>query len=559
MPSVATCFHAFHHPVAHIALPERFTYPFFYQPHAIATVAANALIDTLESQPGLFTHDFNSTKDGSGKMFGVLVVKNPQGQLGYLTAFSGKIDDKNHHHGFVPPVFDMLEESGFFRTSMKQINHVSEALQEAENALAVSQLKPQLSLITLQAEQEIEQLRLANIERKAQRKHKRQALLDSNSDASQIESLSLQWSRESVADKNKLKHLKSHWQLQISSVQELIDLEQHKIEQLKQQRAQRSNQLQRHLFKQYRFFNARNEEKDLIDIFSPTKNPTPPAGSGECAAPKLLQYAYLHQMQPIALAEFWWGASPKSEIRKHKQYYPACQSKCEPILGHMLQGLDVDDNPLLINPAQGKPLEILYQDEAIVVVNKPANFLSVPGRYIADSAFTRLQAQFSDSEGPFVIHRLDMATSGILVFALTRRANKSLQKQFISRSVKKRYIAKISAQLTEQHGEIHLPMRGDPYDRPRQLVCHSNGKPALTLWQVKEQDASGTTLYLSPHTGRTHQLRVHCAHHEGFDSAIIGDTLYGEPNKRLYLHAESLTFIHPYSQEQMHFQVDADF
>lgn len=568
MHFTTSCFHAFNQPTDHIILPERFTFPFFYQPHEIAMMAANEMMAQLEqindsfqssrasniSQP--HAHTFEA-KQGSGKMFGVLVVKDASGQLGYLKAFSGKINDSNHHQGFVPPVFDMLKNDGYFRSEMERINTVSSDLKVAQSDIAIPELSQQLQQLQQQAQQEVETLRLETVKRRADRKSRREEAnqLPTVEREKELEILGT----ESVADKNQLKYIKNHWQSQIESVQQLLDAKLNEVERLKQLRANLSHQLQHELFKSYRFLNANRESKDLIEIFANTTSPIPPAGSGECAAPKLLQYAYANQLQPIALAEFWWGVSPKSEIRKHKQYYPACQSKCQPILGHMLQGLNVDDNPLLINPAQDKPLELLYQDDAIVVVNKPANFLSVPGRHIKDSALTRLEADFPDCEGPFVIHRLDMATSGILVFALTRRANKSLQKQFISRSVKKRYVAKLARKDIAATGKIDLPMCGDPYDRPRQLVCHEHGKSALTTWQVKTQDESGTTLYLHPHTGRTHQLRVHCAHHEGLDSPIIGDTLYGEPEKRLYLHAESLCFKHPYTNETLQFQVDAEF
>ncbi len=331
------------------------------------------------------------------------------------------------------------------------------------------------------------------------------------------------------------------------------------LNELKEQRKTLSNALQHKLFAQYRFLNVRGEQSDLNAIFAPTTSPVPPAGSGECAAPKLLQYAFTHGLKPLAMAEFWWGVSPKSEVRQHKKFYPSCHSKCHPILGHMLQGLNMDPNPLEENWAEDKELEIVYQDEAMVVVNKPSGLLSVPGKTITDSAYTRLQALFPDVEGPFVIHRLDMATSGLLVFALTRRANKSLQKQFISRGVQKRYVAMLEGEVSQSQGEITLPMRGDPDDRPRQLVCFEHGKPAHTDWQLIEIRDGRSKLYLYPRTGRTHQLRVHCAHHLGLNMPMVGDGLYGEKANRLHLHAESLELDHPYSKERMHFQVDAEF
>jgi tRNA pseudouridine32 synthase/23S rRNA pseudouridine746 synthase len=309
----------------------------------------------------------------------------------------------------------------------------------------------------------------------------------------------------------------------------------------------------------------------------------PPAGAGDCAAPKLLQYAFKCGLTPLAMAEFWWGQAPKSEIRQHKKIYGACIGKCKPILGHMLAGMVLDDDPLLINPAANKTLEIVFQDNAIVVVNKPSGLLSVPGKNIADSVYSRIKQQFPNATGTLIVHRLDMATSGLMVLALTQRAQKSLQKQFISRAIKKRYVAllegKVESRLADSKstlsdkklGYVTLPLRGDFDDRPRQLVCFEHGKAAKTQWQVIEQIAGKTKLYLYPETGRTHQLRVHCAHPLGLNLPILGDDLYGRNNhysnndigdkktQRLHLHAEMLTLNHPISTEVMTFQIDAEF
>ncbi|MGL4448060.1 MAG: RluA family pseudouridine synthase, partial [Shewanella sp.] len=298
---------------------------------------------------------------------------------------------------------------------------------------------------------------------------------------------------------------------------------------------------------------------DTVDL-------TPPAGAGECAAPKLLQYAFKHRLKPLAMAEFWWGAPPKSAIRQHKQFYPACLRKCQPILKHMLEGLAVDDNPLRINPAAEKPLEIVYQDDALAIVNKPAELLSVPGKEITDSVYLRMQQTFPEATGPLIVHRLDMSTSGIMVIALTKASHKQLQKQFIQRRITKRYVALLEGSPKallqgQREGNISLPLRGDLDDRPRQLVCPQWGKAAHTHWELKEIDAhtGNTRVYLYPHTGRTHQLRVHCAHHEGLDAPIVGDDLYGKRAERLHLHADLLAFTHPLTGLPMQFQVDPAF
>lgn len=560
------CFTSFQSSIEGIDLPERFTYPFYYQPHELCVIAARELQSHLLSQTD-WQHDFGVAEDGelssresksTGKMFGVLLVRNPQGELGYLSAFSGKIADQNLLPHFVPPVFDMLSSDSFFRAELAEITKINTQVSRLSKDAELKTLRDTFKAQTQQYQAEEQSIRndhiAARAARKAQRKQA-QATLPEGELASVLEDLG----KQSVADKNQLKYFKLEWDEKIKQTQQALDALESQLTGLKAERKKLSNALQHKLFGQYRFLNALEKTQDLNAIFAPTTNPVPPAGAGECAAPKLLQYAYLHGFTPLAMAEFWWGKSPKSEVRQHKKFYPSCHGKCFPILGHMLKGLDVDPNPLEENWAEDKPLEIIYQDEAMVVVNKPSGLLSVPGKTITDSAYTRLQEQFPDVEGPFVIHRLDMATSGLLVFALTRRANKSLQKQFISRSVQKRYMALLQGQVEGAQGDIDLPMRGDPDDRPRQLVCFEHGKPAQTHWELIENIEGQSKLYLYPKTGRTHQLRVHCAHHLGLNLPMVGDTLYGEKTDRLHLHAERLELDHPYSKERMVFTADCNF
>lgn len=545
--------------IDHYSLPEKFTFPFYYQPHPLCVLAAKQLQQHLTTQQE-WQHDFgvDGNEAGTGKMFGVLLVKSPQGEIGFLSAFSGKIADKNLLPGFVPPVFDMLAEESFFRSDLACITEINSAVKEQQSNPRLAQLKQTLNQLEQDYQDEEHAQRQAIIAgraaRKAQREHGEQTL-----DKTALDALLTDLSKQSVAEKNVLKYLKLEWEERIAAVKAELDVLLSSLNQLKQQRKQLSNALQNKLFAQYRFLNGRGEEQSLAAIFAPTTSPTPPAGAGECAAPKLLHYAFKHGFEPLALAEFWWGVSPKSEIRQHQQFYPSCNSKCQPILGHMLQGLKVDDNPLEENWAEDKELEILFEDDALVVVNKPSGLLSVPGKTITDSAYTRLQQRYPDVEGPFVIHRLDMATSGLLVFALTKRANKSLQKQFISRSVEKRYVALLEGEVEQQNGQIKLPMRGDPVDRPRQLVCFEHGKPAETYWEKISTINGRSKLYLYPKTGRTHQLRVHCAHHLGLDLPMVGDGLYGEKADRLHLHAERLEFEHPYSKERLTFSAEAEF
>ncbi|MEF2523440.1 pseudouridine synthase [Vibrio mimicus] len=559
MSALPDCFTHFISPTRDITLPKRFTYPFCYQPHPLCEIAASELQQHLLTQTHWY-HPFGLTDtdpQAHGKMFGVLVVQHASGELGYLSAFSGQLAEQNELPGFVPPVFDRFADKSFFRIDGDEIASINQQVREQEADPELARLTATIAKYQSQAEQALEQQRVLMAEQRQNRKQQREQaeLLSEQERAVLFATLA----EESVFQKRQLQFIKQEWEQRIATKESLLNAKLAIIEQLKQERKQRSAALQKKLFTGYRFANIAGVEKNLVELFSVTKNPLPPAGSGECAAPKLLHYAFQHQLKPIALAEFWWGRSPKSEIRQHKKFYPACQSKCQPILAHMLQGMELDDNPLLSNPAADKEISIVYQDEAIVVVNKPAEFLSVPGVHVHDSVLTRLQAQFSEAEGVFALHRLDMSTSGLLVFALTRRANKHLQKQFITRAVQKRYVAMLDGTLADEQGEIELPLCGDLDDRPRQKVCWQQGKPALTHWETVAVEQGRTRVYLYPHTGRTHQLRVHCAHHLGLNCPIVGDDLYGTQDQRLHLHAEKLSFSHPYTKQPMTFEVAADF
>lgn len=559
MHSPEHCFTRFTADISGYELPEQFTFPFYYTPHPLCVLAAEQLQQHLLTQND-FEHDFGLEDEqaGRGKMFGVLLVQNQQGELGYLSAFSGKIADQNLLPGFVPPVYDMLTDEGFFRAETNAINAINAEYKQCADNPELIELKAEIQADRAsyqQAEQAQRQIMIdGRANRKLQRKQGEQTL-----GPDELKTLLDDLGKQSVAEKNALKYLKMAWDEKLAVKEQRLATLKHELSELKERRKTLSNALQHKLHRQYRFLNGLGQERDLVDIFANTTNPVPPAGAGECAAPKLLQYAFKHGFKPLALAEFWWGESPKSEVRQHKKFYPSCNSKCQPILGHMLQGMNVEPNPLAENWAEDKELEILYQDEAMVVVNKPSGLLSVPGKTIKDSAYTRLQAMFPDVEGPFVIHRLDMATSGILVFALTKRANKSLQKQFMARGVQKRYMALLEGELNDSEGDISLPMRGDPEDRPRQLVCFEHGKPAETHWQLIEVKNGRSKVYMYPKTGRTHQLRVHSAHHMGLNMPMVGDGLYGEKANRLHLHAEMLELDHPYSKERMSFHADCEF
>ncbi|MUK32054.1 RNA pseudouridine synthase [Aliivibrio fischeri] len=566
MPISNPCFTSFTQSIDGYTLPEKFTFPFCYEPHPLCELAAEELQRHLKTQQE-WHHNFGLSGDKSnaiGKMFGVLLVKAPTGEIGYLSAFSGKIADSNHLPHFVPPVFDMLEEDGFFKTELAEITEINATIKQLEANPQLSHLATSIQSETTASLQQIEMQRQVMIEGRKSRKAQRAAAEITAQDGTQksaeeLEQLKIVLGKESVKEKNTLRDIKLIWDEKINALQCQLNELEDALNELKTKRKNLSNGLQKKLFQQYKFLNTHGIEKDLNDIFKDTPNQIPPAGSGECAAPKLLQYAFAHGFTPLALAEFWWGIAPKSEIRQHKKFYASCQSKCQPILGHMLDGIEMDENPLLINPAEGKDLEIVYEDEFMVVVNKPADFLSVPGKNIHDSVYARIQQRYPDATGGLIIHRLDMATSGLLVLGLTPKAHKRLQQQFINRTVEKRYTALLDGVLEQDEGLITLPMRGDLYDRPRQLVCFEHGKPAETTYQVIKRKENKTKVYLYPKTGRTHQLRVHCAHYLGLNMPITGDGLYGKKANRLHLHAGYLSLIHPITKEPMEFNVEAEF
>lgn len=569
-----SCFTSFTQAIDAYALPQRFTFPFYYEPHPLCVIAANELQQHLETQHD-WQHNFGLTGEltgAIGKMFGVLLVQNPQGEVGYLSAFSGKLAEQNHWQRFVPPVFDMLAKDNFFHAENLQINQINEQLLTVENHPDIPRLSTELETVQAQAQAKLATHRQVMIDgrqsRKAQRNQLAAQLAANPTDDTLRENAitEAKLSQESISEKNQLRDIKRYWDERIHTIGQALSQLTDERDALRQQRKRLSASLQQKLFEQYRFLNIKGTEKSLNGIFNGTVELTPPAGSGECAAPKLLHYAFKHDLKPLAIAEFWWGAPPKSEIRQHKQFYPACLRKCQPILGHMLEGLVVDDNPLLTNPAEGKTLAILYQDDAMAIVNKPAEFLSVPGKEIEDSVYSRMRQTFPHTTGPLIVHRLDMSTSGLMVIALTKEAHKQLQKQFIQRTVTKRYVALLAgipAVMANKQatGHISLPLRGDLDDRPRQLVCHEFGKAAETHWELSQLDEMARTarVYLYPKTGRTHQLRVHCAHSEGLNTPIVGDDLYGTRANRLHLHADLLMLQHPVTRERMRFQVDPDF
>lgn len=538
--------HHFTRSIAHIALPDKFTYPFHYTPHPLCVMAADEVQVYLQHQAQW------QDELQQGKMFGVLIVQTTEGEIGYLAAFSGILAGKNIHPYFVPPIYDLLQPDGFFKKEEEHISAINHRIRELEEDTSYQKCRQALEEETARCSQLLSQAKAKLKAAKELRDCRRQTeQLSESEQAAMI--------RESQFQKAELKRLERSLKEHLSSLQKETDTYVSQIEALKNERKSRSATLQQQLFEQFRLLNARGEVKDLCSIFAHTVHKIPPAGAGECAAPKLLQYAYFHHYRPVAMAEFWWGDSPKAEIRHHGHYYPACKGKCEPILGHMLQGLEVEENPLLEDNHRTTVLDIIYEDDYLLIVNKPAGMLSVPGKETADSVYSRIRHLYPDATGPLVVHRLDMATSGLLLIAKTKEVHQNLQAQFSNRSIKKRYTALLEGIVSDEEGTIDLPLCLNPLDRPRQIVDKEHGKPAITRYRVLARTESQTLVAFYPLTGRTHQLRVHSAHSLGLHCPIKGDELYGSKADRLYLHAEFLEFTHPVSKEKVTIEVKADF
>ena len=627
-----------------IPSPRQFTYPFCYDVDPLAEAAS------LELQRYIADADLMSTEKGCGKMFGVLVVEyeDEEGALqrGFLAAYSGLLGGRNDWPYFVPPVFDAQQPDGHFKRTEREISAINREIAAIEHDAEYLQSVEQHEQTKKRLQAEVDAFK-AEVDAAKARRDARRKSGEPLSEEEQAEMI-----RESQFMKAELRRRRKAMEQAESTLNT-----QHStfLKSLQRKRKQMSDELQRWLFSAYRMLNAKGEERDLIDIFREYTHAMPPAGAGDCCAPKLLQYAYLHRLRPVCMAEFWWGESPASEIRHHLHYYPACRSKCLPILTHMLKGLDVAPNPLAQKRHTAEP-RVLYADEYIMVVDKPAGMLSVPGKAesvrseFSDSANISVEEYFANLQLPtnsqftteqFTIgeadnsklkiqnskflkaaHRLDMDTSGLLVLARTEEAYVELQRQFASRETVKRYEAVLSGvpkhfvggygipavaianscshlyfygQGLRQEcrsllrlepfaiqfakyssGCISLPLIADINDRPRQRVDMEHGKPALTLYNIvevravdantavayttKKVDKGRTLVHLYPKTGRTHQLRVHCAHPLGLACPILGDPLYGiERADRMYLHAAELTFRHPVTGEPMHFLSPSGF
>ena len=538
--------HRFATDISHIERPRLFTWPFHYVPHELSTLAAGEVQQYLKSRP-----EWHG-EIARGKMFGVLVVEDEAGDLGFLAAFSGNLMGRNHHDYFVPPIYDMLQPGDFFRRGEAEISAINRTIAQREASDDYCSAYEALQGAKHNAEEQLSALKARLKERKAERDRRRTK--GENDDELIL---------ESQRDNAELQRLKRAMRDMVAEALERYDELHAEVEALKQERQRRSSALQMQLFAEFRILNARGEVRNLCELFAPTPQLVPPAGAGECAAPKLLQYAYINRLRPVAMAEFWQGASPRGEVRHDGAFYPACNGKCKPILTHMLEGLAVEPNPLTqITPPEPR---ILWEDNHIVVIDKPCGMLSVDGKSGVRSVEQWAHERYPEASGPMIVHRLDQSTSGILLLAKDKDTHKAMQQQFVTRFVSKQYTALLDGVVEYEIGIIDLSMKLDYDNRPRQMVA-PDGKRAITEYRVVAVEDGHTRVAFYPLTGRTHQLRLHSAHPEGLNTPIVGDDIYGHEQRadlsdghRLCLHASRLEFTHPYTQERIVVESEAEF
>ncbi len=565
-----------------IDIPERMNNPLDYEPHPLCIAACKELQAYLAERK-----DWREEID-KGKMFGVLIVEKNDKEIGYLAAYSGQIGGRSDWKGFVPAVFDYLQPDGYFKTHEAKITELNQRIAHLINNPEIKETERILNKLHKVQEHKLNLHKMQITEAKAKRDARRQEASlhpDTKGLTSEEEQAMIKESQFLKAELRRFKKLIS----QKTPLEEMYDNYQKGLQEIKQLRKSDSDELQKWLFSQFKMLNDKGESKDLLEIFKEFNQMVPPAGSGECCEPKLLQYAFEHGLKPIQMAMFWWGESPKEEIRHHLHFYPACNGKCKPILHWMLPA-DVFEQASADAYIYNK-VEILYEDQELAVIHKPEGMLSVPGKDAQQpSIYSWARKQFPEATGPLIVHRLDMATSGLMVIAKTEFAYHRLQEQFTSHQVQKRYVAIVcckdkdmAQRIKDATKMISLPLMPDYLDRPRQIVNHEQGKEAITEYEVlgseerrvKSEEFNSAAnhegqssnlkvqcirLALYPKTGRTHQLRVHCAHREGLDAPILGDPLYGNVKAdRLHLHAEAITFKHPLTGKEIHIERKADF
>ena len=523
-------------------MPETFTDPFRYRPHPLVVMAAKSLIGRIRNSPEL------SEIFSEGKMLGVLAVAYGPGlsTIGYLAGFSGLAGGKSLVEGFVPPIFDLTVPDGYFKMKEAEISALNAEISRLSSSEKLHDLRKNMAQAAAAMEEEISRQKV----RMAELKAKREAIRSEVADNSMTETLT----RESQYEKAQLRRLKATWNETLKSIGTEIEKTEGMIADLKVRRKNMSDDLQEWIFRQYRVHDSHGHENSILDIFK-DKGLVPPGGTGECAAPKLLEHAFRNGLKPLAMGEFWYGTSPDTAVRTEGHFYPSCTSKCGPLLGYMLQGMKLQKE----EHVHGVP-SIIYADNDIIAAYKPSGMPSVPGLTGGMSMLEWLVSA-TGCNGLESVHRLDMDTSGIMIFAKNQDAGNNIRKQFEQHDVRKTYKARLSPSAgciqKGEIGHISLPLSADYDERPRQKVDFRQGKEATTEYVVEKTFEDGSTLVtFHPKTGRTHQLRVHSAHHLGIGRPIMGDLLYGGAiAPRLLLHAEEIRFRHPGTGEEVTFAI----
>jgi len=530
-------------------VPQGFHNPFSDRPAPIAELAAKSLQKKLDQNTRQFKSLFSNHE---GKMFGVLVVKNTVGEFGYLAGYSGMLNQQWATPGFVPPVFDLDEQVDFLRVGEARLLEISNLIKNRLDNPARLEAIQQLSELKQRCEHDLSAIRCRNKKNKKLRWTRRKSISSDHEGVRLLHELSL----SSQQDKKEFKRLKLSWREILLGAEKLFEQNYgSEINRLRSESKQLSQKLHSRVFETYRLQNSLGEVASVKSLFD---GKAPPGGTGDCAAPKLLQFALTNNFKPLALAEFWWGDGPSDGIRHHGEFYSPCRGKCHPVLPFLIKGLEIESDTSSVIDSLQQP-DIVYEDEYMVAINKPVGLLSIPGKQITHSVSNWLAERYPKATGPLLVHRLDMATSGLLLATKDSYSHKQLQKQFIERKVEKRYLAVLSKPVVSASRRIRLPLRVDFDDRPRQMVCYEHGKKAETRVEIISKTADSTRVYLYPVTGRTHQLRVHAAHHKGLAAPIVGDELYGTRAERLMLHAESINFCHPHTGRRMSLTVDAAF
>lgn len=556
------------------ALPEAFTFPFRYTPHPLCMKAATLVQDKLTAM-GVT----------EGKMYGVLVGRFPDDaarRLFFLAAYSGQLTGSYAHPWFVPPVVDYLDPDSYFQREQAEIMAMGkqlEAMRDSEQRRAWQRRVMDLKAEQQAAVEEAKLLYKRGKEKREKRKEKLARLLSCEGKTGECDEAERERDndviqeliRESQKQKADIHRARQLHKEEIAALVAQLAAYNASIRQLYERRKQRSEALQQWLFEQFEFLNARGGRKNLVEIFEgEDKMGRIPSGAGECSAPKLLQAAYRLGMEPLAMGEFWWGTSKAGHYRQPGAFFPACHSRCRPILGHMLQGLNVEPDPAEhYNRIDASP-RVLWEDEWMAVVVKPEGWVSIPGKSDQPCLTDEAERLWPDITGPVIVHRLDMDTSGVMLIAKNPQVHRALCAQFERREVHKRYVALLEGHVSAApEGMICLPLGPDRENLPRQQVDAETGKEAVTRYEIVGEEtrtvsgraevARVTRTVFYPETGRTHQLRVHSASPDGLNAPILGDRLYGRVADRLYLHAESITFTHPVNRERMHFSSPVPF